>query len=463
MNISDDSYYNNVILAWDEASWEFQTACVEANKEYSLANKLGILHWDTIDMKNDQLTQITWAKDTIDGVWTKVQIYYNQFEHIFQELLAKEIDWESARMLAVELWFRMIMDLIAMNADDLRKGEIAIAATDIIDINHLAWERGKFFQDTMKEAMKKAIQTTQIAITAGETAILGTNPQAKYAQKIIEDLYKVLHEDINTDKNTLALVEKGLDKINAKLEGIEFNISWTALWLEVEEKKLVLLNGEYYDIIAFRENTTNGIIWPRANGVTKIREDMESIMGEWWENMTFEDFMDKIWLIKTKKIPENVFTICRGKKLWDIATGTTTVFNPFIANKLLWWLDGKPIAKIAKLIHVTGNPLKKISEWIGDKNYKVELNLGTTTVPQIITLLQVALDIPDEQAMNKRNMGVPYAIVAYPGDRPAIAKLAHEHGFKTSVIGSVQKKSPWKEDEKNTIMWVGLGNSSMTF
>gem|GEM_PF-4021209 len=44
--------------------------------------------------------------------------------------------------------------------------------------------------------------------------------------------------------------------------------------------------------------------------------------------------------------------------------------------------------------------------------------------------------------MNKRNMGVPYAIVAYPGDRPAIAKLAHEHGFKTSVIGSVQKKSP---------------------
>gem|GEM_PF-6874258 len=77
----------------------------------------------------------------------------------------------------------------------------------------------------MKEAMKKAIQTTQIAITAGETAILGTNPQAKYAQKIIEDLYKVLHEDINTDKNTLALVEKGLDKINAKLEGIEFNIS----------------------------------------------------------------------------------------------------------------------------------------------------------------------------------------------------------------------------------------------
>jgi hypothetical protein len=31
----------------------------------------------------------------------------------------------------------MLHDLIAMNVDDLREGEMAVAVTNIIDINHL--------------------------------------------------------------------------------------------------------------------------------------------------------------------------------------------------------------------------------------------------------------------------------------------------------------------------------------
>lgn len=463
-NVIWDNYYQNVILAWDEASWEFQTACIEANKEYSLANKLGILDGDTITIGEENKLRIQAAKDTIDGVWTKVQIYCNQFENVYQALIHEEIGWEEAKNQAVELWYRMVMDLIAMNADDLRKGEIAILATDIIDINHLNGERGKFFQDTMSKAMRKAIQTTQIAITAWETAVLGTNAQAKYAQKTMEQLLNALQgilvPQTEANKKAIALAQEWLEKINAKLEEIEFNISGTALWLKSQQEKLVKLDAPYYDVIAFEEKRINGIIGPRSNGITKIREDMLSIMGEWRENKTFEEFVQKIGE-KAKKIPEEVLHICKGKKLWDIATGTTTVFNPFIANELLGWFDWKPKARIAKLIHVTGNPLKKISEGIGDKNYKVELDLWTTTVPQIITLLQVALDIPDEQAMNKRNMGVPYVIVAEWWDRPEIAELASKHGFTTRVIWSAQQKSDPKE--VNTIQWVGIGKSSMTF
>lgn len=459
-----DDYYQDVILKWDEASGEFQTACIEANKEYSLANELGILDGDTIHIGEENKLKIESAKDTIDGVWTKVQIYCNQFENTFQELKKGTLDWETAEKEGIEIWYRMMMDLIAMNADDLRKGEIAILATDIIDINHLNGERGKFFQDTMSKAMGKAIQTTKIAITAGETAVLGTNAQAKYAQKIMEQLLNalqgVLVPKTEANKNAIGLAKMWLKKINKKLEEIEFNISGTALGLKPQQEKLVKLDWPYYDVIAFEEKKTNGIIWPRSNGITKIREDMLSIMGEWRENKTFEEFVQKIGE-KANKIPEEVLHVCKGKKLWDIATGTTTVFNPFIANELLGWFNGKPKARIAKLIHVTGNPLKKISEGVGDEKYKVELDLWVTTVPQIITLLQVALDIPDEQAMNKRNMGVPYVIVAEGWDRPEIAILAKEHWFTTRVIWSVQQKLD--PSEVNTIKWVGLGNSSMNF
>ncbi len=60
------------------------------------------------------------VKETIDGVGTKVQIYTNQFENIFQSREKKEIDGETAKKESTELWERMLMDLIAMNADDLR-------------------------------------------------------------------------------------------------------------------------------------------------------------------------------------------------------------------------------------------------------------------------------------------------------------------------------------------------------
>ncbi len=61
--------------------------------------------------------------------------------------------------------------------------------------------------------------------------------------------------------------------------------------------------------------------------------------------------------------------------------------------------------------------------------------------PHIITLLQAALDIPDEQAINKRNMGVPYAIVCdHDGSYTVAIHAAERNGFTAKVIGTIKKQ-----------------------
>ena len=38
---------------------------------------------------------------------------------------------------SISLWVPMLHDLIAMNADDLRHGQLAVKVMNIIDVNHL--------------------------------------------------------------------------------------------------------------------------------------------------------------------------------------------------------------------------------------------------------------------------------------------------------------------------------------
>lgn len=474
-NKLEDDYAQNVIWAWDEASGNFKKACHEASREYSLAAKSWILDEDNETILLDTI-KIKWAKETIDGVGTKVQIYQNQFENFFKQRENWDLETSVLRENSIDLWYRMLMDLIAMNADDLRNGELAIGITDIIDINFFVGpkpnddkRRWNLLQDTLSEAFRRVIKTTEIAITAWETAILWESRKTKklnnITQKSRKEMLKVLEKslDKNSIENIKKIIEQEQEEIRNLMEEIEFNIWWTALWLRVEDKLIPLDTYDTYDIIAFQETSKDGIIGPRSNGITKIRDDMELIMGEWWEDKTFEDFVLQIGEEKSEKIPKEVRDTCKGKKMRDIATGTTTVFNPFIANKLLWWLEWKPKAQIAKLIHVTGNPIKKITEGIGDKNYILDLQLDKVTTPQIITLLQIALDIPDDQAMNKWNMGIPYAIVAHKADSSSIIEEAARHGLKAEIRGSVNKRKDWEEEKKNTISGVWLGKSKMEF
>jgi len=491
-----DNYFNDVIQRWDEASGSFLNECREGNQS-SKASSLNMLHTDgSIDIKtnldNTYIKKMRAVKETIDGVGTKIQIYTNQFENTFQSREKQEIDWKTAKIEATELRERMLMDLIAMNADDLRWWELAIGATNIIDINHLKWARGHLFQDSMADAMKKVIRTTGIAMTAGETAVLGMSPEASkiqtVAQKTIEEIQKILNEQIvewmssSHNQRIQEIINTFNTSIKIKSEEISFNIWWTCLWLAADGNKLIhLKDGQ--TIIGFQETAANGIIWPRSNGITKIREDMKTIMGDGRENKTFEAFLAKIWPEKSAKIPEKVKKICMNKKLRDIATGKTTVFNPLIANTLLGGIESDPIVWISALIHVTGNPLKKISEWINkDKKntYTVNINMSNMPTPQIITLLQAALDIPDEQAMNKRNMWVPYAVICNPDHATIILRKASEENIEAEIIGTVVDetiekptgtKSSWfdpsiileKEKWKNRIIGVGLNKSNISF
>jgi hypothetical protein len=56
---------------------------------------------------------------------------------------------------------------------------------------------------------------------------------------------------------------------------------------------------------------------------------------------------------KAELVPENIKNDCAGKQMWNIATGKTTIFNPFVANTLLGGLGNLPQVQISKIIHVT--------------------------------------------------------------------------------------------------------------
>ena len=88
------------------------------------------------------------------------------FEALCQLYKNGELSKKDAIGKSVDLWERMLHDLIAMNADDLRDGEMAVMVMNIIDINHLRGERGKIFSESMSRAMEKATQKIGIGNAA---------------------------------------------------------------------------------------------------------------------------------------------------------------------------------------------------------------------------------------------------------------------------------------------------------
>lgn len=478
-SLEHDEYYQNVIQRWDEASGSFKDACFEASwntwlgKQW-LINKDGSLKTQWMEWL------IKANKIDIDGAGNKPRIYCNQFEHIIQAFEKNEITGETAKEEATELRYRLLMDLFAMNADDLRDGQVAVHLTNIIDINHLKWIRWHLFQDSMAQAMKKAIEKVDIPMTAGETAVLWQNEEARKIQKATLSTIKSIQEilDENQEKakiehliemqNKITRIHKPIQDLIKNLEneieiigeGISFNIWWTTLGYDTGKKLVDIETRNRRAIIAFEEQSTDGIIWPRANGITKIIEDMIEIMGEWWENKTFEEFVEIIGEDKAQKISQDVWDVCKGKKMRDIATGTTTVFNPFVSKTLLGGIHGTPDFIISKLIHVTWNPLKKIAEWVGNKDYRVELDMTNVTEPQIITLLQIAKDIPDGVVTNKFNMWVPYATLVAEEDCDKVIQRAQLAWHKASHRWRAQFNP---DNLPNEIKGVGLNKSTITF
>lgn len=470
-------YSKKTIYPGDNFSDVVKTACIAANKKYSLIHRKWLINENgkVVNPTNTDIISTSLEVQT-DWVWTKIEIYQNQFETYFQQRERDEITTEELEELTSELFYRMIMDLVAMNADDLREGELAILLNDILEINFLIWpkpeeddRRGKIFTKAMAKALSRAIEQTQIAITWGESAITGEAPKytrlANRAKTDREQIKNLLNGEVSENEITKALLEilKEQEKFDNNLKE-EINIHSLGgcvlgLKFNTNTEKLVPLK-EWQVIIWLQEMPKDGIVGPRSNGLTRIRNSMKEIMGEGWENKTFENFIEKLWS-KQSSIPDDVMQSCKWKKLRDIATGVTTVFNPFVAGDLLWGLHGEPKAKISKLIHVTGNPTKKIAGWLDTDQYVVNMDISTMPKPQIITLLQIALGISDEDAMSSRNMWIPYVIICDKEDIETIIQEAKKQWITAECVWYVQKKSA--ENPQNIIKGVGIGNSSMPF
>jgi hypothetical protein len=118
-----------------------------------------------------------------------------------------------------------------MNADDLRDGQMAVAVTNIIDINHLGGERGRVFSDSMSQAMERATTEIGIGNAAGETAILGEGKNAR-AYKLAADISaRVLRELPNPNAEQRAYIDEHLAEHDARIaditNSIDLNIGGT--------------------------------------------------------------------------------------------------------------------------------------------------------------------------------------------------------------------------------------------
>ncbi len=512
----DDWYNDKVIWLWDKASWNFLEACNKAIEELTIRHLLKknwntwkVKTWENINWINKK-NPISSVTESIDWVWTKIQIYSEIFNSMIEDFENEKIWKDEIMKVSVDLWERMLSDLIAMNVDDLREWEMAISVTNIIDINHLEWPRWHFFAESMKIALYNISKKLDIAITAGETAILWDNEKVP---KIVEDvatpqriawitstsildilldnekIQKIINKDpvlkdflinhvsnneqflISCGVNTVAMVSEIIEKsfeiyedaekcLKIILKDISFNIWWTGLWVIWNKEKLTEIK-KWQSIMYFQEvPDENGIIWPRSNGITRIRKVMKNIAWKWWMYLTFEEFLDKIGEEQSNKLPKRLKNECRWLKMWQIATWKTTVFNPFISRVLLWWLENNPIANISSVIHVTWNPWKKIANWLKwNTKLAVELDISDVKIPQIIEIIQILWDIKDKDAIWSFNMWVPKWIIYDDKYTEFIKYIATKHWY----IG----KKIWKVVERNdaiiawTIKWVWIWKSEI--
>lgn len=108
------------------------------------------------------------------------------FNSLYEKYRADKTDTNKEQLEATarDLFYRMLLDLYAMNVDDFRHGDIALAVSNILDINHITLtgddaEQGEIFCTAFAHAIGRVIEKTQIACVAGETAILGDDDNLK--------------------------------------------------------------------------------------------------------------------------------------------------------------------------------------------------------------------------------------------------------------------------------------------
>lgn len=449
-----------VVQAWDEASWNFKAACDKANAQITIADLFeNTWRWYRVNW-------FKWVVETIDWVWTKIQIYERIFDSLISDFESWMITEQDLFQSSVDIWERMLHDLIAMNVDDLRDGEMAVAATNIIDINHLRWVRWKVFSDSMAKAMWNVIRELDIAMTAWETAILWEPRKVWEVVRVFDDtsdrvlaLIEWLPEDVRRLRaiqklieNVNDIVSQGRKKIEIIMKSISFNIWWTWLWLVWKWNKLVELQ-EWQRIIYIQEKPDqNWIIWPRSNWITAIRNYMTELVWADWEMLSFEQFLEIVWEEKTSKLPKRLIDECSWLKMWQIATWKTTVFNPFVSRELLWWLNNHADFDISSIIHVTWNPARKIKEWLRwQEDLSIEIDLEWVKLPQITELLQRLCYIDDKDAIKSWNMWIPYVLVCTEEYSQDVINVAEQNWYIARDFWKIV--SWWQSKLLNVWVW----------
>ena len=308
-NVKSD-YTLEVIEPWDQASWNFKKHCKKANKKVSIAKYFKRKGWN-YELRTKWIEKLS---EGIDWVGTKMQIYTNRFNFLVKKNIEWKIDDQTLFDECVKIWERMLYDLIAMNLDDLRKWEMGLAITNIIDINNLNWRAWKLFSDSMGQALENVIEKIDIAITAWETAILWNPQSTKKLNKILDNIIIEINWVLNKSIKTPDWVKRKIEKIlkewserrDVVLEDIEFNVWWTWVWAIWKWEKLVEM--EDWQIIMYLQEkpTEKWIIWPRSNWITAIRDYMTQLAWDWWENLSFEEFLETIWEEKSKLLPDEL-------------------------------------------------------------------------------------------------------------------------------------------------------------
>lgn len=255
-----------------------------------------------------------------DGVGTKVRIYMAAFNTLYEEYRAKPSEGKKQAFLETSksLFYRMFLDLYAMNVDDFRNGDLALAVSDILDIDHITLngddaEQGEIFCAAFAHAIGRIIQETSIALVAGETAVMGDGDKKIATEKNYGSIVdRVLELQENTSQFTMNSelspeAERLLLKVKRLIfqateakkrqavinRSVELNLGGSTTGYRNGQKLVPLEAG--HDVIAiFERKTEKGIISPRANGISAIRKTMTKLLGDNWSMKTLRDYFDEL-------------------------------------------------------------------------------------------------------------------------------------------------------------------------
>ncbi len=331
--LTEDEYDVNIIQTGNRISKTLLMFCKAANDSTYAARK-GILNTDTWEIN---VTEDTWIKTIslqTDWTGTKAEIYCNAFESLFKENedQLESVQWklngleqwdqfiyENIKEISafkdffsesVEIWELMLMDLVAMNVDDFKKGELWVVMSNIIDINALDWIRGVVFEGTFWIALKNVITKTWIAITAWETAWLWHPPSTRRLNSLTNETLSGIEA---------VVWEKGLEKIDV--------FFWKVEELGMSQEDLVKLLEEW----GVDKNSEYGEkLYNILLGLTKIVElsDKGRELVRWQKG-------DVSWLLdnhkeQAKEILDTMYFNLAGSAIWILGED----------NKLEeWWVQ----------------------------------------------------------------------------------------------------------------------------